>query len=59
MARKNPLTRNQLAEFLKTPESIKAFERVMVDVYELTPADIDEIRDLIANLQPDSLVGIQ
>lgn len=59
MARKNPLTRNQLAEFLKTPESIKAFERIMVDVYELTPADIDEIRDLIANLQHNSLGGIQ
>jgi len=59
MARKNPLTRNQLAEFLKTPESIKAFERIMVDVYELTPADIEEIRDLIANLQHNALGGIQ
>lgn len=59
MARKSPLTRNQLAEFLKTPESIKAFERVMQEVYELTPAEFEEIRQLVDDLEHNELEAIQ
>lgn len=59
MARKNPLTRNQLAEFLKTPETIKAFERVMQEVFELTPAEFEELRQLIEDLEHNDLEAIQ
>jgi hypothetical protein len=40
MSRKQPLTRNQLAEFLPNHEAIKAFERIMDEVYNLLPTDI-------------------
>lgn len=59
MARKTPISRAQLAKFLDSPEDIRAFERIMTEVYDLTPAELAEIRDLIANLQHNDLNGIQ
>jgi hypothetical protein len=46
MSRKQPLTRNQLAEFLPNHEAIKAFERMMDEVYNLMPADIVTLTNL-------------
>jgi hypothetical protein len=46
MSRKQPLTRNQLAEFLPNHEAIKAFERIMDEVYNLMPADIVTLTNL-------------
>lgn len=43
MSRMKPLTRNQLAAFLPNHEAVKAFERVMGEVYELIPADVAAI----------------
>lgn len=45
MSRKQPLTRNQLAEFLPNHEAIKAFERIMDEVYNLLPADVVAINN--------------
>ncbi|UOF77275.1 hypothetical protein [Caudoviricetes sp.] len=59
MARKTPLTRKQLALFLSSPEAIRAFERVMEEVYELTPAELEEIRQLIEDLEHNELEAIQ
>ena len=59
MARKNPLTRKQLALFLSSPEAIRAFERVMEEVYDLTPAELEEIRQLIEDLEHNDLEAIQ
>jgi hypothetical protein len=42
-----PLSRNQLAAFLPTPEAIKAFERLMQNSFVLTPAQITVILQLI------------
>ena len=38
------LTRNQLAQFLKSPETIRAFENLARDVGEILPANEAEIR---------------
>lgn len=59
MPRKNPLTRSQLALFLTSPEAIRAFERIMQEVYELTPAQLEEIRALIEDLEHNELESIQ
>jgi len=47
MSRKRPLTRNQLAEFLPNHEAIKAFERIMDEVYDLLPTDVIAINQAI------------
>lgn len=59
MARKTPISRAQLAKFLDSPEDIRAFERIMTEVYDLTPAELAELRELIANLQHNDINGIQ
>lgn len=41
--RNNPLTRNQLAQFLKSPELIRAFEQLSSDVAVILPANEAEI----------------
>jgi formylmethanofuran dehydrogenase subunit D len=50
MSRKRPLTRNQLAEFLPNHEAIKAFERIMDEVYDLLPTDVIAINQAINDL---------
>lgn len=47
MSRKRPLTRNQLAEFLPNHEAIKAFERLMDEVYSLLPEDVAALTQAI------------
>lgn len=47
MSRKRPLTRNQLAEFLPNHEAIKAFERLMDEVYSLLPEDVASLTQAI------------
>lgn len=47
MSRKRPLTRNQLAEFLPNHEAIKAFERLMDEVYNLLPEDVAALTQAI------------
>lgn len=50
MSRKRPLSRNQLAEFLPSHEAIKAFERIMDEVYDLLPEDVTAINQAINDL---------
>lgn len=50
MSRIKPLTRNQLAAFLPTPEAIKAFEKVMSQALELLPEDVSSINSRIDQL---------
>lgn len=49
-----PITRNQLADFLKDPESIRAFENLFKSVSELTNTDIVAIN---AALQENSVLA--
>lgn len=53
MSRIKPLTRNQLAAFLPTPEAIKAFEKVMSQALELLPEDVSSINLRIDQIDAD------
>lgn len=54
MSRIKPLTRNQLAQFLPTPEAVKAFEKVMSQALELLPDDIVSINARIDDSNTDA-----